>query len=93
VVSSRIAGRVVSMPPAIGDKVKAGQVVLQVESRQPGSPPPVIPVKAEAGGVVFDSHVILGEPVDPSEELMDIIDINLGQRWMLSQVRCRQYSC
>jgi len=84
VVSSRIAGRVVSRPPAVGDIVEAGQTIIKVESRQPGSPPPVIPVVAAAGGMVFESHVNLGEPVDPSEELMDIIDIR--QVWAVANI-------
>ncbi len=75
-VSSRIAGRVVTRPPVIGDIVEQGQIVLKVESRQPGSPPPVIPVKAPAGGMVFKSHINLGQPIEPSEELMYIIDIS-----------------
>jgi len=84
VVSSRIAGRVISKPPVVGDYVEKGDVVLQVESRQPGSPPPVIPVKARASGTVFESHVNLGEPVDPSEELMDIIDTR--QVWAVANI-------
>lgn len=84
VVSSRIAGRVVTSPPAVGEMVKKGDTVLKVESRQPGSPPPVIPVVAAGGGMVFESHVHLGEPVDPSEDLMDIIDI--GQVWAVANI-------
>lgn len=76
VVSSRIAGRVVTRPPVVGDIIEQGQIVIKVESRQPGSPPPVISVKAPAGGMVFNSHINLGEPIEPSEELMDIIDIS-----------------
>ncbi len=76
VISSRIAGRVISTPPIVGDLVKEGETILKVESRQPGSPPPIIPVKATSSGMVFKSHTTLGEPVEPSEELMDIIDIS-----------------
>lgn len=75
VVSSRIAGKVVSRPPVVGDQIKKNQTVLHIESRQPGSPPPVIKIKAPANGTIFQSHVKLGEPVEPSEELMDIVDI------------------
>ena len=84
VVSSRISGRVISKPPSVGDRIKKGDIILQVESRQPGSPPPVIPVKASAAGTVFESHVNLGEPVDPSQELMDIIDIS--QVWAVANI-------
>lgn len=84
VVSSRIPGRVISKPPVVGDLIEKGDTILQVESRQPGSPPPVIPVKASASGTVFESHVHLGEPVDPSQELMDIIDIR--QVWAVANI-------
>lgn len=84
VVSSRIAGRVISKPPVVGDQVEKGDTIIQVESRQPGSPPPVIPVKASASGTIFESHINLGEPVDPSEELMDIIDIR--QVWAVANI-------
>ncbi len=84
VISSRIAGRVVSKPPIVGDYIKTGQTVLQVESRQPGSPPPVIPMTSNGSGIVFQSHVNLGEPVEPSEELMDIVDIS--EVWAVANI-------
>ena len=74
VLSSRIAGRVVELNAYIGDAVKKGEVIARVESRQPGSPPPVIDLKAPIDGVVVESHVRLGEPVEPAQELIDISD-------------------
>jgi len=53
VVSSRISGRAVSKPPIVGDTIVKGQVVLKVESSQPGSPPPIIELRAPAKGIVF----------------------------------------
>ena len=76
VISSRISGRAVSRPPIVGDEIEKGQVVLKVESNQPGSPPPIIELRAPAKGIVFESHTRLGEPVDPSDEVMDIVDIS-----------------
>jgi len=84
VVSSRIAGRVVSQPPIVGDYITKGDTVLKVESRQPGSPPPIIPIKANGSGIVFESHVDNGKPVEPSEELMDIVDIS--QVWAIANI-------
>lgn len=74
VLSSRIAGRVVELEAYVGDTVKKGQVLVRLESRQPGDPPPVIPLESPRGGLVVDSHVRLGEPVDPAEDLLDISD-------------------
>ena len=40
-VSSRISGRVDSLHVNEGDRVEEGDLLLEVESRQPGDPPPV----------------------------------------------------
>ena len=76
VVSSRISGRVLGLEAHEGDTVEAGQTVVRVESRQPGNPPPVIDLKAPIGGLVVQSHVRLGEPVEPEKELLDISDLS-----------------
>jgi len=76
VVSSRISGRIVELLAHEGDTVKAGQEIVKVESRQPGDPPPVIALTAPLGGLVTDSHVRLGEPVEPDKEMLDITDLS-----------------
>lgn len=76
VLSSRISGRVIGLDAHEGDTVKAGQTLVRVESRQPGSPPPVIELNAPIGGLVVQSHVRLGEPVEPDKELLDISDLS-----------------
>lgn len=73
-LSSRIAGRVVKLNVQVGDSVKQDEVLVHIESRQPGNPPPTIQLKALQAGLVVDSHVRLGEPVDPAEDLLDISD-------------------
>ncbi|NNC90766.1 MAG: efflux RND transporter periplasmic adaptor subunit [Akkermansiaceae bacterium] len=84
VLSSRIAGRIVELNAIPGDEVKAGQVLVRVESRQPGNPPPVIPLAAPISGTVLESHVRVGEPVDPANELLDIVD--LSEVWAIARV-------
>lgn len=76
VLSSRINGRVLNLEAHEGDTVKAGQTLVRVESRQPGDPPPVIDLKSPIGGLVVESHVRLGEPVEPDKELLDISDLS-----------------
>ncbi|MDF1825835.1 MAG: efflux RND transporter periplasmic adaptor subunit [Verrucomicrobiales bacterium] len=73
-LSSRIAGRVVELNAHVGDFVNAGDVLARVESRQPGNPPPTIDLKALQGGLVVDSHVRIGEPVEPASDLLDVAD-------------------
>ncbi len=82
VVSSRIAGRVVDLKVMAGDHVSAGDEVLKVESRQPGGP--IITLTAPASGIVAESHVRLGEPVDPANELLDIL--NISELWAVARV-------
>ena len=84
VLSSRIAGRVIEIKAIEGDVVEAGQVLVRVESRQPGNPPPIIELKAPMGGLVAQSHVRLGEPVEPDKELLDIAD--LRELWAVARV-------
>ena len=75
VVSSRISGRVIGLNVQEGDTVTPDQIVVRVESRQPGNPPPVVELKAPLGGLLVESHIRLGEPVEPDKELLDISDL------------------
>jgi multidrug efflux pump subunit AcrA (membrane-fusion protein) len=84
VLSSRIPGRITAISVQEGDTVTAGQPLVTVESRQPGNPPPSIQLKAPMGGLVVQSHVRLGEPVEPDKELLDISD--LGEVWAIARV-------
>ncbi|MEM7603487.1 MAG: efflux RND transporter periplasmic adaptor subunit [Verrucomicrobiota bacterium] len=83
-LSSRIPGRVVALNAFVGDTVKSGDVLAKVESRQPGNPPPTIELKALQSGLVVDSHVRIGEPVDPAEDLLDIAD--RSRLWAVAKI-------
>ena len=76
VVSSRISGRVIGLEAQEGDALTKDQVLVRVESRQPGNPPPVIELKSPIDGLLVQSHVRLGEPVEPDKELLDISDLS-----------------
>ncbi len=75
VVSSRIAGRVKEMRVQVGDRVEKDETIVLVESRQFGDAPRIIELKAPIGGLVTETHVTLGEPVEPANEMLDIIDM------------------
>jgi len=76
VLSSRISGRIVGVEVQEGAIVTEGQTLVRVESRQPGDPPPVIELKAPISGLLLESHVRLGEPVEPEKELLDLSDLS-----------------
>jgi len=84
VVSSRIPGRIVELKVYIGDKVKKGDVIARVETRQLGNPPPVVDLVAPMSGVVVDSHIRLGEPVEPSQDILDIAD--RSSMWAVAKI-------
>lgn len=88
VLSTRIAGRVVELNAFEGDVVEKGDVLVRVESRQLGDPPPVIDVKALQDGLVVASHVRLGQPVAPDAELMDISE--RSKVWAIAQIPERE---
>jgi len=76
VVSSRISGRVHGLDVQEGATVEAGQTLVRVESRQPGNPRPIIELKSPISGLVVESHIRLGEPVEPEKELLDVADLS-----------------
>ena len=84
VVSSRISGRALEVSVIPGDLVEEGDILVRVESRQPGDPPPVIDLVAPISGTVIDRHVRPGEPIEPEKELLDITD--LSQVWAVARV-------
>lgn len=74
VLSSRVAGRVTRIHAFEGDVVQAGDPVAVIETRQLGDPPPSVTLRAPQGGLVTNSHIRLGQPVEPDSELMDFSD-------------------
>lgn len=84
VLSSRIAGRIVEVKAFVGEEVQKGDVLVRVESRQPGDPPPVIDLKSPISGLVTESHIRQGEPVEPDKELLDMAD--LKEVWAVARV-------
>ena len=84
VLSSRIAGRVTKLNAFVGETVREGQILARVESRQLGDPPPSIDLKAPQGGLIIDSHVRLGQPVEPNAELLDISD--RSRMWAIAKI-------
>lgn len=84
VLSTRIPGRIVAIDVFEGDTVTEGQVLARIESLQPGDPPPTIKLVAPRAGLITQSHVRLGQPVEPGNELLDISD--RSSLWAVAQI-------
>jgi len=74
-VTSRIAGRVVWIGVAEGDRVRKGEPVVEVESLQLGDPPPRARYSAPISGRVIDRHVVPGDSVEPNGHLLEVADL------------------
>ena len=75
-VSSRIAGRVVSIHAREGDSVRRGQRLVVIESFQLGSPPPRVSYAALIEGTITDRHVVVGDDVERNGHLFEIADLS-----------------
>ena len=76
IVASRIAGRVAGIAVVSGDKVRKGQTLVEVESRQIGNPPPRVTYQAPIDGVVTTVEAVLGAPVEPDKNLIQVVDLS-----------------
>lgn len=74
VVSSRTSGMVKKLFAYPNMKVKKGELLFTLESRQIGNPPPTIEFEAPRDGVVISSALVEGTPVEPNAVLMQIAD-------------------
>lgn len=75
-IASRVAGRVTKLTVHDGQRVKAGEVLLEIESRVVADPPPRLTFKAPMDGVILETSVVLGGTVEPDKNLITIIDLS-----------------
>ena len=74
-ISSRIAGRAITVHVRHDHAIKAGEPAFVIESRQPGNPPPQVTLPAPISGLISRVDVVPGEPVSPDKALAEIIDL------------------
>lgn len=75
-VSTRVPGRASRVLVNLGDPVRTGEVLAEVESRQIGNPPPIFPVTATLSGIVTQRHLLVGESIEPDKTLFQIADLS-----------------
>jgi biotin carboxyl carrier protein len=76
VISSRIPGRALEVYIKNDHPIEKGQTAILVESRQPGNPPPTISLPSPISGLVSETHIAPGEPVDPEKVLAEVLDLS-----------------
>jgi multidrug efflux pump subunit AcrA (membrane-fusion protein) len=75
-ISSRVPGRALEVPIKKDHPIEKGQVAILMESRQPGNPPPTIALASPISGLVSETHIAPGEPIDPDKVLAEILDLS-----------------
>jgi len=73
--SSRFAGRVKRVFFDSGQQVRAGDVLVEVESRQVAETPVIVPLSSRIDGTVTDRNVSVGQSVDPETVLYRVTDL------------------
>ena len=74
-VSSRVAGKVISISANVGDAVALGQSLVSLQSLQIAETPPTVQVVSPLDGVVLDRSVTVGQTIDPSVRLFRVADL------------------
>ena len=75
-VTSRISGRVLDIKVTEGERVKKGQMLVEIESRQVGNPPPRVQYEAPIDGIITHRDVLLNDSVEPDKHLLEIVDMS-----------------
>ena len=75
-IASRVAGRVTKLAVHDGQRVEAGQVLLEIESRVVADPPPRLAFKAPIDGVILETGVVPGGAVEPDRSLITLVDLS-----------------
>jgi cobalt-zinc-cadmium efflux system membrane fusion protein len=75
-VTSRIPGRVVDIKAMEGQVVKKGELLIEIESRQVGDPPPRVQYAAPIDGIVTNRDVVLNDAIEPDKHLLEIVDMS-----------------
>ena len=76
VISSRIPGRALEVYIKNDHRIEKGQTAVLMESRQPGNPPPTVDLPSPISGLVSQTHIAPGEPVDPEKVLAEVLDLS-----------------
>ena len=75
-VTSRVPGRVTALAAVEGQSVVADDILIEVETRLPGNPPPKLSLRAPFAGIVCKVSVIMGQGVDAGQTLVEVANLD-----------------
>lgn len=75
-ITSRVPGRITRLAVRDGQRVRAGDFLLEVESRVAAETPPRLAFRAPIDGHVLETAVRLGDAVDPDRVLLTLINLD-----------------
>ena len=75
-VTGRVPGRVTALAAVEGQSVAADDVLVEIETRLPGNPPPKLSLRAPFAGIVCKVSVIMGQGVEAGQTLVEVANLD-----------------
>jgi len=75
-ITSRVAGRVTALAVHDGQRVEAGEFLVEIESRIAAETPPRLRFTSPIAGRVLEAEIPLGGSVEPADTLLTLVDLS-----------------
>ena len=75
-VTGRVSGKVTALAAVEGQSVAADDVLVEIETRLPGNPPPKLSLRAPFAGIVCKVSVIMGQGVEAGQTLVEVANLD-----------------
>lgn len=75
-VSSRVDGRVIALSVVEGQTVVTDDVLVEIETLQPGNPPPKLSLRAPFSGIVTKVSITQGQGVEAGQTLIEMANLD-----------------
>jgi len=75
-ITSRVAGRVTALTVHDGQRVEAGEFLIEIESRVAAETPPRLRFTSPIAGHVLEAEIPLGGAVEPADALLTLVDLS-----------------
>lgn len=75
VITSRVPGRVTALAVVEGQSVAQNETLVEIETRQPGNPPPKLSLQAPIAGIVTKVVAKIGQGVEAGQTLVEVTNL------------------